>query len=561
MADSASILKEFLVKIGFKVDETKYRRFQEVMRTTAKHAVEMSKTTLAATTVMGASLRAAAQQMEGLYYATRRTGASARELKDFSFATQQIGISAEQARSAIEGLAASRRMNPGLSGILGSMGINSKQTDNARVLIELLGKLRSMPYYQGAQIAGMFGINEQTFFMLEQGLPKMQKWLALRDKMFAAAGINPAPMTARSHEFMNHMRALEAALGNLADIIAYRLMPWGEKVIDWLSEFVSWLTRADKATSGWSSKLLGVMAALAGGSILKGGLGFIGKLFGGAGGAAAAGGEGAAAAAGGGGLLAGIISIPAIVLATLAAIALNGSIASRIAQTVNKVFGLKPNSVHDFFAGMAHKIGHAVTNIYHSGVSSFERMVATFEGHAKHGYGDYKDAAGHLTAGFGHLVRPGEHLGNLSRSGALALLASDLHKAMATVLRLVKVHLTGNQLRALTDFEFNIGEKHFAHSTLLRLLNAGNYSGAANQFQYWNHALVKGHLVALAGLTERRAADARLFRTPDRPVMINVKSDYHIASTDPRGAAAEVEQRQRGITADLVRNLSGAAVQ
>jgi len=44
---------------------------------------------------------------------------------------------------------------------------------------------------------------------------------------------------------------------------------------------------------------------------------------------------------------------------------------------------------------------------------------------------------------------------------------------------LVKVKLSQNQLGALTDFEFNVGRDKFAHSTLLRKLNAGNYSGAS----------------------------------------------------------------------------------
>ena len=175
MAGNSSVLKEFLVKIGFKIDETKYRDFQESMRVTAKNAVEMSKTALAATTVMGAGLKAVAQQMESLYFATRRTGASATELKELGFAAEQVGVSAEQARGAVEGLAAARRTNPGLNGILGGLGIDPRQTDNAKVLVQLLAKLHSMPYYQGAQVAGLFGINEQTFAMLEQGLPEMRE--------------------------------------------------------------------------------------------------------------------------------------------------------------------------------------------------------------------------------------------------------------------------------------------------------------------------------------------------------------------------------------------------
>lgn len=545
MPGGSSVLKEFLVKIGFKVDEAKFRHFQEAMHTTAKNAVEMSKTALAATTVMGAGLKAAAHQMEGLYFATRRTGASARELKDLGFAAEQVGVSADQARGALEGLAAARRTNPGLNGILGGMGIDPRQTDNAKVLVQLLAKLHSMPYYQGAQIAGMFGINEQTFAMLEQGLPEMQKYLVLRDKMFHAAGINPDDMTARSHEFMVHVRTLEAALGLLTDVIAYRLMPAGEKVIDWLVSVVAWFTKADKATDGWSSKLLGIVSALAGGSLLKGGFGLLGKLLG-RGSAAAAeseAGEGAAGLlAGGGALTAGLVA------------ALIGLLTVVFSKTAAEWVRNK--------LGMPEKVtGETIKNAWgKTGIpAALDKAVSFFEGHAKRGYGVYKDVAGHLTAGFGHLVRPGENLSNLDQQGALALLAKDLAAARNAVMSLVKVKLSQNQLGALTDFEFNVGRDKFAHSTLLRKLNAGNYSGASDQFQYWNHALVDGHMMALAGLTARRQWEANMFRRgDDRPVTVSQKNEYHVASTDPNGAASEIERRQSRINADLVRNLSGA---
>lgn len=548
MAGGTSILKEFLVRIGFSVDETKFRHFQEAMRTTAKNAVEMSKTALAATTVMGVSLKAVAQQMEGLYFATRRTGAGAAELKELGFAAEQIGVSAEQARGAVEALAASRRTNPGLNGILGGMGIDPRQTDNAKVLLELVGKLRQMPYYQATQIAGMFGINEQTLVMMEQGLPQMQKYLALRQKMFGWAGINPEQMTSRSHEFMVHFRTFEAALSNLADIVAFRLMPAGEKMLDWLSGIVMWFTKADKATSGWSSALLGIASALAGGSLLKGGVGFLGKMLGRGGAGIAAGTAAGGEAAETGGVLAaimGAINLPIIIGLVVAAVAAYFAFSKHGREMVSHA---------------AHSIKNATVSAWKaSGIGpSLTRMVQSFEGHAKHGYGLYRDAAGHLTAGFGHLVRPGEDLAGLNQQGATSLLARDLAKARAAVLRFVKVALTGNQLDALTDFEFNVGQRNFARSKLLRLLNGGNYLAAADQFQYWNHALVNGHMMALAGLTARRAAEANLFRAPDRAVQVTQTNEYHVTSTDPRGAGAEIERRQARMTADLVRNMQGA---
>lgn len=80
----------------------------------------------------------------------------------------------------------------------------------------------------------------------------------------------------------------------------------------------------------------------------------------------------------------------------------------------------------------------------------------------------------------------------------------------ARVRRIVTVPLTANQLGALVSFAYNLGVSALASSTLLRLLNAGDYKGAAAQFARWNRA---GGRV-LAGLTKRRAAEAALFVKP-----------------------------------------------
>lgn len=46
--------------------------------------------------------------------------------------------------------------------------------------------------------------------------------------------------------------------------------------------------------------------------------------------------------------------------------------------------------------------------------------------------------------------------------------------------------LTQNQYDALVSFVFNIGASAFAKSTMKRMLNAGDYEGAAKQFDRWH---------------------------------------------------------------------------
>jgi len=90
-------------------------------------------------------------------------------------------------------------------------------------------------------------------------------------------------------------------------------------------------------------------------------------------------------------------------------------------------------------------------------------------------------------------------------------LANDVKGFERAVAAMVTVPLTANQFSALVSFAYNVGGGALSKSTLLRLLNAGDYAAAANQFRRWNLAAGK----ELPGLVKRRAAERALFLTPD----------------------------------------------
>jgi len=123
----------------------------------------------------------------------------------------------------------------------------------------------------------------------------------------------------------------------------------------------------------------------------------------------------------------------------------------------------------------------------------------------------YLCPAGKLTIGYGH-TGPDVHVDEtITEERAATLLTTDLANAGINVTKLVTVPLTDNQYAALCDFVFNLGAGALQSSTLLRLLNTGNYAGAADQFLVWNKAHVNGELVTLPGLTTRRQAERTLF--------------------------------------------------
>jgi GH24 family phage-related lysozyme (muramidase) len=131
----------------------------------------------------------------------------------------------------------------------------------------------------------------------------------------------------------------------------------------------------------------------------------------------------------------------------------------------------------------------------------------------------YKDTAKNWTIGIGHLIRlPKEKellTKTLTKQEVFQLLRSDLSQAERTVNDHVKVPLQQNQYDALVIFVFNIGEPNFNTSTVLRLLNSGDYEGAEKHLDDWVKVTKNGKRVFSQGLQNRRDEEQELFDHSD----------------------------------------------
>jgi lysozyme len=114
------------------------------------------------------------------------------------------------------------------------------------------------------------------------------------------------------------------------------------------------------------------------------------------------------------------------------------------------------------------------------------------------------------TIGYGHTSTAHEGM-VITEAEAERLLRQDLAWVREAIAKHVEVPLSQEQYDALASFIFNVGEGNFASSTLLRKLNAYDYVGAADEFPRWNKQRQDGRMVALLGLTRRRAHERELF--------------------------------------------------
>ena len=142
-------------------------------------------------------------------------------------------------------------------------------------------------------------------------------------------------------------------------------------------------------------------------------------------------------------------------------------------------------------------------NISNKGIE----LIKKFEGCRLKAYQDSVDV---WTIGYGHTEGVYEGM-EISQHQADIMLGSDLVKYANYINEYVTVSLNPNQFDALTSWVYNLGPGNLKSSTMLKVLNEGNYDDVPFQIKRWNKAGGK----VLKGLVRRREAEAELFATGD----------------------------------------------
>jgi len=118
----------------------------------------------------------------------------------------------------------------------------------------------------------------------------------------------------------------------------------------------------------------------------------------------------------------------------------------------------------------------------------------------------YKCAAGVWTIGYGHIKTAVEGM-TISQSYADELLDGEIVEYEDYVNAAVTAPLSQDQFDALVSWTFNLGNGNLNASTMLKVLNRGEYEEVPAQMKRWNKAGGK----VLEGLIRRREAEANLF--------------------------------------------------
>ncbi len=225
MSGNADTIKDFLVSLGFDIDQAGANKFEAVLKGVTANVLKVGAVVEgAALSIVGFTTQIA-NGLDKIYWASQRTGASVQGIKALGYAASQTGASAESAMSSLEGLAGFMRSNPGAEGFLNRLGVQTrdasgKMRDTAAIFTGVGQKLNNMPYYRAKQYAQMLGIDENTLMAMRRG---MNGFTADYQSMLQKTGFNADKAAVQSNKFMTSMRGLTSLFGIMRDKIGSNL--------------------------------------------------------------------------------------------------------------------------------------------------------------------------------------------------------------------------------------------------------------------------------------------------------------------------------------------------
>ncbi|GKJ93686.1 TPA: lytic transglycosylase domain-containing protein [Klebsiella pneumoniae subsp. pneumoniae] len=222
---NAETLKDFLISLGFKVDEAGARKFDAVVAGTTLKAIELGVKVEAAALSVVAFTAKIASGLDDLYWASQRTGATVEGIKQIGYAVSQVGGSVDGARGSLENLARFMRNNPGAEGFLNRLGVQTRDAsgnmrDMATIFTGVGQRLSSMPYYRANQYAQMLGLDENTLMAMRRGIGQFSGEYTAMAK---AIGYNADAAAVSSNKFMTSLRSFGLMAGMARDKIGSNL--------------------------------------------------------------------------------------------------------------------------------------------------------------------------------------------------------------------------------------------------------------------------------------------------------------------------------------------------
>lgn len=245
------VLKEYLVALGFKIDDASYAKFMGAAAKTASGVALIATEAIAAATAIGIFTERVARNFNDLYYAAQRNSTTVAGLQQVGYAFSQVGRSADDGRNAVMAFGRAMLDYSGKSR-LQMAGITT--TDAADAIIEYTDYLRktlgpnNWPIYRDI-MTGTFNQNEEDARAQWLNNDKIRAQRDDKRQREKTAGFSQNTMAEDSRGFIDQVNKLLDNLTILKDRMAQDLIGPASKVVAGLDYLVVSFTVISKTLS------------------------------------------------------------------------------------------------------------------------------------------------------------------------------------------------------------------------------------------------------------------------------------------------------------------------
>lgn len=222
------VLHEFLVKLGFKVDNISYGKMEGSMLMMTKYAVKLTTAMVGVTAAAAAMASKFSSQMEKLYYASQQTGESAGHLQAFARAARQIGLDGESAIQFVKDFDLALKANAGNRQLL--MGLGVKGKGDAEQFFSFIERLSTMQDQFAFKYAQQFGIDPETYLRLKNNLPEMKRSYQAELKKQKESGTDVDAQTKQLRAYQQQMKRLADSLETMGNKLSVTVLPVLESI-------------------------------------------------------------------------------------------------------------------------------------------------------------------------------------------------------------------------------------------------------------------------------------------------------------------------------------------
>lgn len=240
MSGTSEVLKEYLFKLGYQTDTISLKKFEDGLSKSSKNILKVGTAVAGVVAAVEASTAAFAYSMRKVYFESELANTSAKNLKALGYAGKQIGADLEGATKA---MASAVRLNPGLQGLIESFGVKVTGRDISDVMLDFVAATKNMPEFVGAQYAGMFGIDPDTYHQMITHLDELNKKKEESLRLQREMGIDLDAQKQVVMEYTGTLDKMQARFESLGMALMSKFLPQFKDATQFVDKKLDWWTR------------------------------------------------------------------------------------------------------------------------------------------------------------------------------------------------------------------------------------------------------------------------------------------------------------------------------